>query len=90
MDARDTYYLLLTGMDGCHDADNWLGIYTDISELKKGYYKALETEKEYLSGVERVLIYEFFAKEQYRDGMMKYQEVSPEELFGKQGEEGCM
>ena len=33
-------YLLLLMADYCHDADEWIGIYTDIKKLKQNYIKA--------------------------------------------------
>ncbi len=80
---HNTSYLLLWGYNACHDGDEWVGIYTSSSELRKAYLnerkKAME-EPDCFFG--HLMIMEFDSAETWNNGCMKYHEVMPSEIWG--------
>lgn len=49
------YYLLLTGVQSCHEGDDWKGIFNDLSKLHEAYYSV----KNKMEKFEEIKIFEF-------------------------------
>ncbi len=75
-------YLLILGSEHCHDMDEWLGIFTDITELKKAYVEATENpHPDWLKSL-KVEIYEFPQNALIKDSLFdsRIRSVSADEL----------
>lgn len=56
-------YLLLLGINSCHDADEFIGIYTDIQKLKKAYDQLEQSRGTAYESHLKSKIYEFHLNE---------------------------
>ena len=79
-----TYFLLLRGYPSVHDGDEYVGIYMDISKLRKAYEVELEKlnkeKEEYRCGL-TLQIYEFNEAD-YEKKEIQGKIVTPKELWG--------
>lgn len=42
---KKKYFFLTWGVNGCHDMDEWIGIYENLSELRKVYNEEVERKR---------------------------------------------
>ena len=70
------YYFLTWSTPCCHDMDEWIGIYSNLTTLREAYDAEMSNE-ESIYRPEILSIYEF------KKGETGYREVKPEELWGE-------